>query len=199
MHRDAAGRASPASVLAAGSFSSGGKLKNRRKNKKNKKKSGGGEIKELFSRRGAAGERAKVGAPSGGSGGAMEGGAPRGRSPAPRGGAARPARPPWVRGLPAPHGLTSIAAGSPRESSQVIQAEQGGKGRGKSKILARRSRAVSSLPGSGRRRRLPGERGDRGAGGGRRSGRAVRRRLSVSDCGAGHQCSLLSKVHQQSQ
>lgn len=98
----------------------------------------------------------------------------------------------------APRGLTSIAVESPSESSQVIQAEQEGKGRGKSKILDRRSRAVSSQAADGGGCR--GSAGTRGARGGRRaSGRSVRRGLSVSDCGAGHQCSLLSKVHQQSQ
>lgn len=94
--------------------------------------------------------------------------------------------------------LTSIAAGSPSGSSQVIQAEQEGKGRGESKILDRRSRAVTSQAADGDGCR--GSAGARGGGGGRwASGRSVQRRLSVSDCRAGHQCSLLSKVHQQSQ
>lgn len=141
MHRDAAGRASPASVPAAGSLSSGGNLK----------REGKAENTRAFPKRGAnfprwvRAERQEHPAL------AEEG--RRGRpAPGPRTSpsAAHPARPrPLRRGAPAPARTHLHRAGSPRGSSQVIQEEREEKRRDESKILARRSRAVSSRAAAG--------------------------------------------------
>lgn len=131
MHRDGAGRASPASVPAAGSLPSGENLKREGKPENTRPfPSWGAELS-------AVGESGEVAAPGG-----SRGGEERPRSP--RAQATLRARGPCGAEPPRPARTHLHRAGSPGGSSQVIQAEREEKRRDESKIRARGSRAVSS-------------------------------------------------------